>query len=76
MTEDDKNSLLKTLKAVSILSGAGIYVACVVGLCLYGGMKIDEIFSLSPYGKLCGIIFGFPVAIYSLYRQIKTNGII
>ena len=76
MTGEDKDSIIKTLKAVSIFSGAGIYIACVVGMCLYAGMKADEFFSLSPYGKIGGIVVGFPVAIYTLYRQIKANGIV
>ena len=70
------DSLMQTVKAFSILSGTGIYLACVVGICLFAGTKIDEWLDTAPYGKLIGIILGFPIGLYSLYRQIKHHGII
>ncbi len=70
-----KESLWQAVKAFSILSGVGIYLAVVIGICLYMGILADENLGTSPFGKLMGILLGFPVAIYSLYRRIQgING--
>ena len=63
-------------KAAAILSGVGIYIAAVIFICLYIGGLLDDYFLLGGKGRLCGIIVGFPIAIYSVYRQIKRNGFI
>jgi len=63
-------------KAAAILSGVGIYIAAVIFICLYIGGLVDDYFSLGGKGRLCGIIFGFPVAAYSLYRQLKHHGFV
>ena len=63
--------LWQAVKAFSVLSGLGIYLVVVVGICLYIGMMVDEHLGTSPYGKLVGILLGFPVAIYNLYRRLK-----
>ena len=68
--------LRQAFKAFSFLSGIGIYLAVVVGLCVFLGMQLDAYLDCSPYGKLLGILLGFPVAIYSLYRQLKQNQIV
>ena len=64
--------LWQAVKAFSVLSGLGIYLVVVVGICLYIGMMVDEHLVTSPYGKLTGILLGFPVAIYTLYRRLKN----
>ena len=58
-------------KAAAILSGVGIYIAVVIFICLYIGGLVDEYFQLGGVGRIGGIILGFPVAIYSLYRRLK-----
>ena len=63
-------------KAAAILSGVGIYIAAVIFICLYLGGLVDDYFGLGGKGRLCGIIVGFPVAAYSLYRQLKRNGFV
>ncbi|MBR2214555.1 MAG: AtpZ/AtpI family protein [Selenomonadaceae bacterium] len=72
----DKQGLRQAVKAFSFLSGVGIYLAVVVGICIYVGNLADENLGISPVGKLTGIILGFPLAFYSLYRQLKSNELI
>lgn len=59
-----------------MLSGVGIYLAVVVLICLYLGSLVDEYLGLEGGGRLIGIVVGFPIAFYSLYRQLKNGGII
>ena len=61
-------------KAAAILSGVGIYIAAVIFICLYLGGLVDDYFSFGGKGRIGGIILGFPIAIYSVYRQLKHNG--
>ena len=63
-------------KAAAILSGVGIYIAAVIFICLYVGGLVDDYFQLSGKGRLVGIILGFPLAAYSVYRQLKYHGFI
>ncbi|MBR1647541.1 MAG: AtpZ/AtpI family protein [Selenomonadaceae bacterium] len=63
-------------KAAAILSGVGIYIVAVIFVCLYAGGLVDDYFQLGGKGRLCGIIVGFPIAIYSVWRQLKHNGFI
>lgn len=63
-------------KAAAILSGVGIYIAAVIFICLYVGGLVDDYFQLGGKGRLVGIILGFPLACYSVYRQLKHNGFI
>ena len=60
-------------KAFSILSGVGIYLAVVVLICLYLGGLVDDFFGLGGKGRIVGIILGFPIAFYSIYRQLKNK---
>ena len=64
--------LLQALKAFSFLSGIGIYIAIVVGCAIYLGKLFDDYFNTSPYGIFVGILLGFPLAIYGIYRRIKN----
>ncbi len=69
-----KNDGLKQMwKAFSLLSGLGIYLIVFVLICLYLGSLIDDFFELDGKGKLFGIISGFPLAFYSIYRQLKNG---
>ena len=63
-------------RAFSLLSGIGIYLAVVVLICLYLGGIVDDYLELEGKGKLIGIILGFPIAFYSIYRQLKGGNII
>lgn len=63
-------------KAAAILSGVGIYIAAVIFICLYVGGLVDDYFGLGGKGRLAGIFLGFPVAGWSLYRQLKRNGFV
>ena len=63
-------------KAAAILSGVGIYIAAVIFICLYVGGLVDDYFGLGGKGRLAGIFLGFPVACWSLYRQLKRNGFV
>lgn len=63
-------------KAAAILSGVGIYIAAVIFICLYAGGLVDDYFSLGGKGRLVGIIVGFPLACWSVYRQLKRHGFV
>lgn len=63
-------------KAAAVLSGVGIYIAAVIFICLYLGGLVDDYFQLNGKARLCGIILGFPLAAYSVYRQLKHQGFI
>lgn len=60
-------------QAFSFLGGVGVYLVVVLGICVYLGSLADEYFSLGNRGKFVGILLGFPIAIYSLYRQLKNG---
>lgn len=66
---------LQMAKVFALLSGIGIYFAVVVGICVYLGMLADDYLYLDGKGRLLGILLGFPVAIYSTYRQLKSNAL-
>ena len=55
--------LFQAVKAFSVLSGLGIYLAVTVGIFIYLGHLFDEYFGLHPYGIFTGILLGFPVAV-------------
>ena len=60
------------LKAAAVLPGVGIFIAVVVGICVYIGYLVDELLPfLGEAGKFAGIVGGFPLAIYFLWRQFK-----
>lgn len=66
-----KDGLWQAFKAMSILSGVGVYFVVVVAICVYLGHLADTHFGLGNAGKFIGILAGFPIAIYSLWRQLK-----
>lgn len=68
--------LRQAIRAFAVLSGVGIYFVVFVGICGFLGGLADRAFDLGNTGKLIGIIAGFPGAIYTLYRQLKNNGVV
>ena len=59
--------------AASYFAGIGISVAMTVALCVWMGQKADETFGIAPKGTIAGIFLGFPVAIYSIYYQVRLH---
>ena len=59
--------------AASLFFGIGCYLASTVGVCIWLGMKFDEIFDTGKAGLLTGIFLGFPVAIFSVYKKIREK---
>ncbi len=37
------------------------------------GQKADAFFDIAPKGTIAGIFLGFPVAIYSIYHQVRMH---
>lgn len=72
-----RTGLRQAIKAFAVLSGVGIYLAVFVGICLFLGNLADTYLLGGGYaGKLTGIFVGFPGAFYTLFRQLKQNGIV
>ncbi len=72
----DKNryeQILRYAWAASYFAGIGISVAMTVALCVWLGQKADEAFGIAPKGTITGIFLGFPVAIYSIYCQVRLH---
>lgn len=65
--------LFRYIWAASYFMGIGIYVAATVAVCVWLGMKADEVFGIAPNGTIAGIFLGFPVAIYSIYYQVRMH---
>ena len=55
------------------MSGLGFYFVAVVGVCVYLGMLADDYFSLGGSGRMAGILAGFPVAIFSLWKNFRRK---
>lgn len=66
------DEIFRAAKMFALLSGLGFYFVGVVALCIFLGHLADEKLALGGKGKIVGILLGFPVAIYSFWRQIKT----
>ena len=76
MPEKEPSGLKQALKAFSILGGVGMYLVVFVGICGYIGSLVGDYLQLGKAGIISGIIFGFPAAFYTLYRQLKNNELI
>ena len=80
--KDTQHEMLRTglrqaVKAFAVLSGVGIYLAVFVGICLFLGSLADTyLLRGGSFGKHTGILNGFPGAFYTLFRQLKQNGIV
>ena len=68
-----QEGLRQALRAFSFLGGIGIYFVVVIGICVFLGSLADEHLGIAPYGRLIGILLGFPVGIYSVYRQLRAE---
>ena len=71
--EARRRQLLRRLWAATYFTGIGTSVAATVLACIWLGMKADEAFGIAPKGTLAGIALGFPVAIYSIYYQVRVH---
>ena len=65
--------LFRYIWAATYFTGIGISVAITVLACIWLGQKADEVFGIAPNGTIAGIFLGFPVAIYSIYYQVKLH---
>lgn len=65
--------LFQAAKTLAVFSGIGIYFAIVLGICIYIGNWADQALDLGNMGKIAGILLGFPIGIYSAYRQVKAQ---
>ena len=71
--EDSRKLLLRRLWVASYFTGIGTSVAVTVLACIWLGRKADEAFGIAPTGTITGIALGFPVAIYSIYYQVRVH---
>lgn len=67
----EKGALRQALDAYIFLSGLGIFFCAVLGLCMYAGSLADEAFGLGHKGIFAGILVGFPLAIFFVYRRVR-----
>ena len=65
--------LFRYVWAATYFTGIGVSVAITVLACIWLGQKADEVFGIAPNGTIAGIFLGFPVAIYSIYYQVKLH---
>jgi F0F1-type ATP synthase assembly protein I len=63
----------QAMQAFSFLGGIGIYFVVVVGICIYLGSLADEYIGRGSYGKLAGILSGFPIGLYCVYKEMKRK---
>ena len=68
----EKGALRQALDAYLFLSGIGIFFCVVLGICMYAGSLADEAFALGHKGVFAGILIGFPLAIFSVYRRVRS----
>ena len=68
--------LRQAVRAFAVLRGIGIYFAVFVAICIFLGYEADIHFGLGHTGRLVGAIIGFPGAIYTLYRQLRSGNIV
>ena len=69
--EKEAGGLSQALKAFGVLGGVGIFFAVVMGICIFLGATADDFLGLEYGGKLTGIVLGFPIAFYLIYKQLK-----
>ena len=65
--------LRKLFWAASFFCGLGIYLAITVGVCIWLGDFFDRWAGTAPAGRMTGIVLGFPIAIYSIYKKIRQE---
>ncbi|MCR5176168.1 MAG: AtpZ/AtpI family protein [Anaerovibrio sp.] len=67
----ESGGLAQGLKILGVLGGTGIFFAVVIGICIFLGSMADEWLGLEYAGKLTGILLGFPIAFYLIWKQLK-----
>lgn len=65
--------LFRYVWAATYFTGIGVSVALTVLACIWMGQKADAFFDSAPKGTIAGIFLGFPVAIYSIYHQVRMH---
>ena len=65
--------LFRYIWAATYFTGIGVSVALTVLVCIWMGQKADAFFDIAPKGTIAGIFLGFPVAIYSIYHQVRMH---
>lgn len=65
--------LFRYIWAATYFTGIGVSVALTVLACIWMGQKVDAVFDIAPKGTIAGIFLGFPVAIYSIYHQVRIH---
>ena len=68
-----RKQIFRYVWAGTYFMGIGVSVAATVLACIWLGKKADAIFGIEPAGTIAGIFLGFPVAIYSIYSQVKMH---
>ena len=59
-----------TLAAAGFALGIGISFAVIIGMGIFIGRWIDEVFLSSPWGTIIGIVLGFITGIWSVYKRL------
>jgi F0F1-type ATP synthase assembly protein I len=59
------------LEAFAFVSGIGIQAAATVGVCLWGGKKLDEYLCTGNFFTVSGIVLGFTAAAWSVYKRLR-----
>lgn len=67
---NNKKDTQSTLQALGFATGLGINFVITIGVCLYGGIYIDEKLVSSPIATISGIFLGFIAAIWSTYKKL------
>ena len=60
-------------QAVAFISGIGIHFAAIIAICIFLGKQADLLWNTAPYGTIIGIVIGFPIGFYSVYKKIMGN---
>lgn len=61
------------LEAMAFVSGIGIHFVVIIGICIFLGKSADGLWNTGPYGTIFGIVIGFPIGFYSVYKKIMGN---
>ena len=59
-----------TWEAFTFVSGLGIIMAIDIAAGIFVGKYVDSYFSISPVGTTIGIIVGFMLGVWSVYKKI------
>ena len=65
--------LHEAIRVFSFLSGLGIYFAVVLGICIFLGDRAGALCGAEGAGRVVGILAGFPVALYTMYRHLRDR---